>query len=224
MTVPVATPQTLDGSVVDPAAVAAPGTTIAAGAADASIAPPGFVPVADLEKAQATARTLQGERDRLRADAEKRATAPVPVEGAATEAFDQAAFARSILSQVHGATALAAQAQGLRTEFVHADPALFTPEGMASFSSPEALRFAVEDSHKRVQTIVDAGVAAREAALRTELGLAAVEVTTPAGGPATTVGSAVAPYTAAQVAGMSIPEMNEVEKAHPGLIKRLLRG
>ncbi|MBA2726540.1 MAG: hypothetical protein H0U53_11160 [Actinobacteria bacterium] len=179
-----------------------------------TVAPAGFVPQADLEKEQLRSRTFQAEHDRLKATlasppapASNSEAAPDPLKG-----FDPEAFAAKLIGQVYGASALTTAAGKLQAEFPHADPGLFSPERMAGFGSPEALRIAAEADHSRVATAVAAAIAATAPA--------PAPVTSPLG-PVGTPAAGVDPTTA-QLASMTTSQLDAYETANPGVINRVL--
>lgn len=122
--------------------------------------PEGFVPAAQVEAAREEARRrYQGELDRVKAElAAAKSTSPAApaASGSETKGFDPVAFRSELLRDVSGVVTMSQTASALRAEFPHADPSLFTAEKLATFTNPEALRLAVEDSHSRVAAILDA--------------------------------------------------------------------
>lgn len=110
-------------------------------------------------------------------------------------------------------------AASLKAEFPNADPALFSPERLSQFGSPEALRYEVEDSHRRVAAILQAERAVIEAKVREEMAASVGNVAGAAGTPPVLGGDP----TPAQVAAMSPAEMDALEAANPGVIDRVLR-
>lgn len=190
------------------------------------------VPAADLSRAQETARSLQSERDREKARADKldaelaalRGTSGGSEGGSGGAApVDLEDFRRSLLADVHGVTALSQAAIRLQTEFPYADAALFAPGKLAEFHSPEALFLAAKDSHDRASGLIEAEVAKREAALRADFEKkygpgAAGE----GNGTAGTAGGTGDP-TKEQLARMSMRELDELETRAPGTAARVLR-
>ena len=207
-----------------PAASAAPGSDqAAAGAGDAAGTPAGFVPLAEAEKAredvrraEQSARDLRTEVDRLNAAA---AAAPASTAPAAPGS-DQEAFRKSLLQEVYGANLMSQASVALKSEFPDADPALFALERLSQFGSPEAFRFAVEDSHKRVAAILAERMTAIEAKVREEM---ATKFGDGGAGPAGTPPAPGADPTPAQMAAMSVPDLNALEAASPGVVDRVLR-
>jgi hypothetical protein len=133
--------------------------------------------------------------------------------------FDLDSFRNQMLRDVVGVTNLATAAPELRAKFPHADPAIF--DNLHEFGSVDALRVAAEDSHRRVASVIEAEVAAKEADWRKE---AEEKYGTGAGTPssgATTVQAG--DPTTAQIAAMSVAEINELEARAPGTVERVLR-
>lgn len=209
-TQPGTTPSAEPGSVPAEAGVGAPATP-----------PAGYVPIGEAEAAREEARRARQAAEDLRRElaTAKAGTTPAP---AATEApgSDLDSLRSMFLREAVGVVALATQVPTIRSEFPHADSALFEPERMAQFSSPEAYRQAVEDSHRRVAAILDAGWAEREQKLRDELaakfgdtGAAGVGGTVPAGGDPTPT----------QLNAMTTAEIDALEAKNPGVVERVLR-
>lgn len=138
-------------------------------------------------------------------------------------AFDPAAFRQGLLSDVYGAAAINASATSLRTEFPHADPDLFSPARLAQFDSPEALRMAAETSHKRVADTLEAGFKDKEATLLADFAKK-YGVDLGAGPQGGTEGGGGGDPTPAQLAQMSVAQLDDLEKANPGVVKRVLAG
>lgn len=179
----------------------------------------GFVPQADLEREQARARSFQSDLDRAKAELVTLKAAPT-TEPVTTpkgeEGFDPVAFRRSLLADTASVLAMTQAVGDLKTAYPHADPSIY--ERLADFGNPDALRLAVEDSHNRVASAIDEGRTALETGLRQEFeskygaGTPAGASTVPAGDP-----------TIAQLNAMSLNELREFEKAHPGVAERVLR-
>lgn len=205
-------------------AAPAPGSDQGTPAAAEPVVPEGYVPAAEVEKArEESRRRYQGELDQTKAELTRLQAAPVaPAGGAAAEnggGFDPDAFKASLLRDVYGASQMSQASQAVRAEFPHADPTLFTPEKLSTFASPDALRFAAEDSHKRVAGILDAEKAAIEAKVREEF---AAKYGQP-GGSAVTPAAPGGDPTPQQLAAMSIAELNALEAANPGVTERVMR-
>jgi hypothetical protein len=195
------------------------------GSARGTQAPEGFVPQSELSAVEERRRAFQAENDRLKSElAAARAASSSDGQGdgaGSSGEFDPEAFRRSLLTDVMGATAIQTAAAQLRTEFPEADPALFTPERLASFGSPDALRLAASDSHSRVASAVERAVAAKQEEWRAE---AEAKYGSGAGSQngGGTEGGTGDP-TPAQLAEMSMDEMDALEKANPGVLDRVLR-
>lgn len=188
--------------------------------------PEGFVPVAEVEAAREEARRrYQGEKDRLEAElARMKAESATPAAPAASagqpKGFDPEAYRAALLRDVSATLSLTTAAQQLRAEFPHADPALFTPDGLTQFSTPDALRFAVQDSHARVAAILEA----ERSKIREELVAEVAQRYGSGGGAAgATGGPAGIPGdpTPQQLAAMPLDEFNAVD---PEVVARVLRG
>jgi len=193
----------------------------AAGTPGPAITPEGFVPLSEVEQIREEARRSRQAAEDLRQElARSKAAAPKPADNDANQGFDPEEFRRGLLRDVSGVLSLTQASAAARTEFPNADPALFEPERISQFSSPEAYRLAVEDSHTRVAAILDAGWAAREEKLRAELATKFGDAGASAGGTAPLTSG---DPTIAQVLAMSIDEMNELEARSPGTLNRVKR-
>ena len=207
-----------------PAAPAAPGSDPAATPA-APVVPEGYVPVAEVETAREEARRrYQGEKDTLEAEVRRLKAAPAPAapgtsEGGKDSGSDLEAFRLSLLRDVAGTLTLTQTASELKAQFPHADPAIFAPEKLSTFASTDALRFAAEDSHRRVAGILDAERAAMEAKLREELA-AATSGASGAGGTAT---PPPGDPSIEALRGMTIAEIDALEAASPWVVDRVMR-
>lgn len=182
--------------------------------------PPGFVPVSELERERQRAREFQSRYDQLVAERSNGAGATNggTDDGESGSTFDPDSFRQSVLSDVLRAQNLASGVERARADFPHADPTLFTPERVAQFGSVESFRFAAQESHSRVASILDSERAAIETKVREELGLQGGG----AGGPqgdAPTVGG---DPTADQLAAMTMEQWDELERTSPGVIARVL--
>lgn len=201
---------------------AAPGSTEGA---PAPVVPEGFVPVAELERERQRSREFQSRYDQLQATASTggaQGAGAGASDSGAEGSFDPDAFRQSLLRDVYGVNQMVQAVTSLKAEFPHADPALFSPDRVAQFQSPEALRFAAEDSHRRVAGILDAERAAIEAKLREEL---AASGTGAAGaGPAGTPPIPGGDPTPEQLLAMDMDEWDRLEAANPGVIERVLQG
>lgn len=202
-------PSVTSGSDPTPAGDAAAGT------------PEGFVPLSEAEKAREEARRATQAAEDLRKEIARLKSAPpaAPSPAPGDSGFDPDSFKQALLRDVYGATQLSQTAASLKAEFPHADPSLFAPEKLSQFGSPEALRFEVEDSHRRVAAILDAERQAIEARVREEMAAAV-------GNAAGSAGSQTLPGgdpTIAQVAAMSPEEMDALEASNPGVIDRVLK-
>lgn len=200
-------------------------TTDTSAGSDPSVGqvPEGFVPAAEVENAREEARRrYQGENDKLKAELSRLQSSVKPAASDSSAAkdggFDPDAFRRQLLSDVYGATSLSVASEKVRAEFPHADPALFTPDGLSQFTTPEALRFAAQDSHSRVAAILDAERATLESTIREEFAAKYGQAPGPAGTPATPSGDP----TPAQLAAMSVSELNALEASNPGVMERVL--
>lgn len=202
----------------DPAGVTPPGQ----GSGEPAVqVPAGFVPQAELERAQAQAREWQARYDRIQAAVQSPAPASKPAEpagGSGPTGFDPTAFSEELLTRVFGSVSLMNAVPTLRSEFPHADPSFYDPDVLKDFGSVEALRAAVEADHKRVQAAIDAAVAANG---------------TPAGGqgggtpsPLGPAGSGGQPVsgdpTPEQLAQLSPVELGKFMDANPGVVERVL--
>jgi len=189
----------------------------------AGAVPEGFVPLAEVEQAREEARRrYQGEKDRLEAELARLKSAPAPKPVASdkeTEGFDPAAFRQSLLRDVFGATALSQAASQLKAEFPHADPALFTAERLSTFGNADALRFAAEDSHRRVAAILDTERSAIEAKLREEMAAGSSGSQGPTGSTPPPSGDP----TLEQLSSMSLSEIDALEAANPGVVDRVMK-
>lgn len=217
--------QTNSESGANPTGGSSEGSAAAEGSAGGSQAPEGFVPQADLSAVEERRRALQSERDRLASELEALRANAAGSDGGSGESgsseFDPESFRRSLMHDVLGATALQAAAVSLRTEFPHADPALFAPERLADFRSPEALRLAASDSHARVASALAVEKQAIEERLRAEMEAKYGSGTGSQNGGGTEGGTG--DPTPAQLSAMSLDELDELEKANPGVIDRVLR-
>lgn len=197
----------------------APEGSVPAGVAQV---PEGYVPVAEVEAArEESRRRYQSELDQVKAELSRLRTAPPAASaGAATgesKGFDPESFRSELLRQVSGVMTLGQAASELRAEFPHADPALFTPDGMAKFSTPDALRFAAQDSHARVAAILDA----ERAKIREELAAEVAGKYGTTGGAAGTSGvmGLAGDPTPQQLAEMPLDEFNKLD---PEVIERVM--
>jgi hypothetical protein len=197
------------------------------GSARGTQAPEGFVPQAELSAVEERRRALQSEKDRLQSELDafraNAATASGEGDGGAGSAgeFDSEAFRRSLIADVHGATAIQTAAAALRTEFPHADPALFAPERLATFGSPDALRLAASDSHARVASALTVEKAAIEERLRAEFE-ARYGNGRRCGQRWRQRGRHRRPHARPGLR-MSMDELDALEKANPGVLDRVLR-
>lgn len=197
------------------------------GATGGTQAPEGFVSREELTRVEQQRRDFQSENDRLKSQLDSlTAASATPTgdgasEGGTPAPLDVEALRRSIVADVHGATALASAASSLRTEFPYADSALFTPEKLAGFGSPEALRLAVQDSHLRVADLMATEKTAIEERLRQEY----ADKLGNGSGAGNTAGTAAggADPTVEQLASMTTSELDALEAANPGVVSRILR-
>lgn len=200
-----------------------PGSDPAATGAGAPAATPeGFVPLGEAEAAREEARRATQAASDLRKELERlKAThtpaAPTPAPG--DSGFDPDGFKQALLRDVYGATQMSQTAATLKAEFPHADPSLFAPEKLSQFGSPEAFRFEVEDSHRRVAAILATERAAIEAKVREEVAAAVGGTAGAAGTPPVPGGDP----TPAQVAAMTPEEMDALEASNPGVLLRVLK-
>lgn len=132
--------------------------------------------------------------------------------------FDPDSFRQSVLTDVLRAQNIASGVERARADFPHADPTLFTPERVAQFGSVESFRFAAEESHRRVASILDSERAAIESQVREELGLQGGG----AGGPQGDTAAQGGDPTPEALAAMTMQEWDKLEEDSPGLIARVL--
>lgn len=202
---------------------AEPGSDPAAsGGAGTPAAPPaGYVSQSEVEKAQEDARRAKQSAEDLRQEIARMKASQTPAAPATKEdgGFDPDAFRQSLLRDVSGTIQLSQAASSLKTEFPHADPTLFAPEKLSQFTSAEALRFAAEDSHRRVAAILEAERASLETSIREEL---ATKFGNPAGPAGSTPGAGGDP-TPAQLAAMTPSEIDSLEQSNPGVVERVLK-
>jgi hypothetical protein len=127
----------------------------------------------------------------------------------------------SLLRDVFGANLLVQKAVELRAAYPHADPALFSPERLSSYRSPDSFEFEVAESHRRVDSILVTQTKAIEERIREELakqfpgaagGLGPAGATPPPGGDP----------TVEQLQAMSMEEWDDLEARNPGVIERVL--
>jgi hypothetical protein len=176
--------------------------------------------VGDLEREQARARAFQGEADKLKAEL---ASQQKPEGNAAGDGdglgFDLDSFRRRVLQETVAATQVAQAAAALRAKFPHADSVLFND--LASYGSEDALRVAVEDSHNRVASIIEAQVAEKVSAARAEMEqkYGGGSAGTPSGGSTDPSGDP----SAEAVLAMDMDELNALEARSPGVFDRILR-
>lgn len=206
-----------------PNASANPGSDPAAvGDGGPATPPAGFVPLSEAENLREEARRSRQAAEDLRqelARAKSTAATAKPGTDDAILGFDPDAFRQNLLRDVSGVIGLTQAAASAKQEFPNADPALFEPERLAQFSSPEAYRLAVEDSHRRVAAILDAGWSEREAKLREELAGRIGDAGANAGGTATP--PAGGDPTPQQLAGLSMKEIDALEASSPGVLQRV---
>lgn len=184
-------------------------------AAPASVeVPAGFVPQADLDRVEAQRRSFQAEAERYKAELAKATTPATPP--AAAKGFDPEAFQSEVIQRVMGATAIQSAAIELKAQFPHADPSMFSAESLTTFASPEALRIAAEADHNRVQAIVAAQVAAKEAELKAQLAGGGSP-----GGPVTPPTPGAEP-TVDYLNSLSAADFSAFDAENPGVAKRVL--
>jgi hypothetical protein len=212
---------------VQPADEASDGTSVDSGAATGAVGtetPPGFVPVTELERERQRAREFQSRYDQLIAEREQmnRSNGDGATGGQGeddnTPGFDPDSFRQSVLTDVLRAQQMASGVQQARADFPHADPTLFTPERVAQFGSVESFRFAAEESHRRVASILDSERSTIEAQVREELGLQGGG----AGGPQGETPAQGGDPTPEQLAAMTMGEWDDLERESPGIIERVL--
>ena len=184
--------------------------------------PPGFVPVSELERERLRAREFQSRYDQLVAERSQANGAGAANgghdDGGSGSTFDPDSFRQSVLSDVLRAQNLANGVTQARADFPHADPTLFTPERVAQFGSVESFRFAAQESHQRVASILDSERTAIETRVREELGLQGGGASGPQGDTPTVGGDP----TADALAAMTMEQWDELEKTSPGVIARVL--
>jgi hypothetical protein len=180
----------------------------------------GFVPLADFEFEQARARAFQGEADRLKAQLAASAPPP-PKDEDASGGFDPDSFRRSLLQDVVSVSQIAQAAPALRSQFPHADPAIFAD--LSAYGSVDALRVVAENSHRRVAEAVAASTdrSAIEAEVRAEYEAKYGQgAGTPQSGASTAQAGDPSPE---QLNSLTMDEWNALEERDPGVIKRVLR-
>jgi hypothetical protein len=182
--------------------------------------PPGFVPVTELERERQRTREFQSRYDQLVAERSNGATTTHggQDDGETTPGFDPDSFRQSVLTDVLRAQHMVSGVERARADYPHADPTLFTPERVAQFGSVESFRFAAEESHRRVASILDQERATIEASVREELGLQGGG----AGGPQGDTPAQGVDPTPEQLAAMTMEEWDKLEEESPGLIARVL--
>lgn len=183
---------------------------------------------AEREQFESRVRSFQGEKDRAEAranglqaelDALKSGNGgdgggtPAPV-------FDADLIVSNLEERLVRRQELSTAASTLKSEFDLADPALFDPKKVAEFASVEAFKEAVESSHRVTASLVDARVATRESALRTEFA-EKYGITLPP--PASTGEAPSGDPTVDQIVAMSFSEKARYEAEHPGVMARVLR-
>jgi hypothetical protein len=195
------------------------------GAGTSGQPPPGFVPVSELERERQRAREFQSRYDQLVAERQMMdrsngdgASRGGQDEGASGLGFDPDSFRQSVLTDVLRAQNMVSGVERARADFPHADPTLFTPERIAQFGSVESFRFAAEESHRRVASILESERAAIEAQVREELGLQGGG----AGGPQGDTPAQGGDPTPEQLAAMTMGEWDDLERDSPGIIERVL--
>jgi hypothetical protein len=195
----------------------------AAGGAPAGQPPSGFVSEAELERERQRARTFQAELDRTKAQlAAATAEPPKPDASGTPEGFDPQKFSQELLSNVYRANTLVASAAALQAEFPKADPSLFSPEKLATYGSVDALRIVAEADHNRVVATTSTDVADALAKQRAEL-VAAYGAEPPGGATGTGATAPGGDPSVATLAAMSMDELAQYEKDHPGVADRVLR-
>ena len=184
--------------------------------------PPGFVPASELERERQRTKEFQSRYDQLVAERSKAngagATSGGQDDGEEGSNFDPDSFRQSVLSDVLRAQSMVSGVERARSDFPHADPTLFTPERVAQFGSVESFRFAAEESHRRVASILDSERATIETKLREELGLQSGG----AGGSQGDTPAAGGEPTAEQLAAMTMEQWDKLEAESPGVISRVL--
>jgi hypothetical protein len=195
------------------------------GAGSPGETPPGFVPVSELERERQRAREFQSRYDQLVAERQSmersngdRGTSGGQDEGDPGSSFDPDSFRQSVLTDVLRAQNMASSVERARADFPHADPTLFTPERVAQFGSAESFRFAAEESHRRVASILDQERAAIEARVREEQGLQSGG----AGGPQGDAPTPSGDPTPEALAAMTMGQWDDLERESPGIIERVL--
>lgn len=183
-------------------------------------APEGFVPVADLEREQARARSFQADADRAKAELAARGPVIVPGkpegDGPAPLGFDPVEFRRSLLSDTANVLQMTSAISDLKVRFPNADPAIYSR--VDEYGNPDALRLAVEDSHLRVTAQITAAVEAREVALRKEYD----EKIGGGAPPGSAPGALVGDPTVESLRAMTGAELHAFDKANPGVVERVL--
>lgn len=190
------------------------------GTAGGTQAPEGFVPLADLEREQARARSFQSELDRAKSELAARPT-PAPTTTTVettptTPGFDPVEFRRSLLTDASNVMQMTQAVVDLKSRFPHADAAIYSR--LAEFGNPDALRLAIEDSHNRVASAIATEVEAVEARLREEYGTKIGGNTPPGNAPIAQAGDP----SVEQLRAMTGPELHAFDKANPGVVERVL--
>lgn len=106
----------------------------------------------------------------------------------------------------------------LREEFPRAEASIF--DRAYEYETPEAFRLAVDQSHTAISGVIEAELTRLRSldaeALQKELG----QTTTPAGDGGSSGGGDPTPEA---LAGMSMAQLDQIEKQSPGVIDRVLR-
>lgn len=196
----------------------------AAGGAPVGSPPSGFVSEAELERERQRSRTFQGELDRVKNElAQAKLVSTKPESGKeGGSGFDQDAFSEKLLGDVYKATSLVTAVPALQAAFPKADPSIFSPEKLGSYGSVDALRIAAEADHQRVVAATASDVEAALAKQRAEL-VAAYGAEPPGGSTGTGTPPVGGDPSITTLAAMSMDELAEFEKAHPGVADRILK-
>lgn len=187
----------------------------------------GFVPQDQLDREVARTRSFQAERDKLQAELDRVKLANTPPKAdekddKPTLGFDPDEFRRQVTRDAFHATSMARAAEALRADYPHADDDLFTAARITDFGSVEAFKFAVEDSHKRVDSKIKSERAKIEEDVRKEFAEKYGVSITPNASEGKGTGTPAGDPTPEQLARMSASEWDTLEERSPGAINRIL--
>jgi hypothetical protein len=194
-------------SETDPGGTAAPGTAVDGGAGGTPSTADGAAFAAERERLETTIRTLQGAKDKARAEL---AAATKPKEDVSTAAAPAAATAEELMELFERRQSMREAATALKSEYPLARADLF--EKAMSYDSPEAFKVAVEDSHNAVNSLVATQLAAKETELRAAYAAKYGEL--PDAPPAADGGTGDGMPTAKEAAGWSFAEIDAFIAKH----------